>query len=105
MISTTTTSGLKHGLAIIDTLNEDGSMSEAATATFVGLDRFAARKKSIEQLKKDGLLLKEEQYTTRLGFSQRNPDTVVEPRISTQWFVKMKETGWPGIKGGGGGGY
>jgi len=80
--------GLKHNLETIDTLNPDGTMSEAAQV-FVGLDRFEARKKAIEKLKTDGLLIKEEEYTTRLGFSQRT-NAVVEPRISTQWFVKMK---------------
>lgn len=80
--------GLKHNLETIDTLNEDGTMSEAAQV-FIGLDRFEARKKAIEKLKADGLLIKEEDYTTRLGFSQRT-NAVVEPRISTQWFVKMK---------------
>ena len=80
--------GLKHNLETIDTLNEDGTMSEAAQV-FVGLDRFEARKKAIEKLKADGLLIKEEDYTTRLGYSQRT-NAVVEPRISTQWFVKMK---------------
>ena len=81
--------GLKHNLEIVDTLNEDGTLSEAAQV-FVGLDRFEARKKTIEKLKADGLLIKEEDYTTRLGFSQRT-NAVVEPRISTQWFVKMRE--------------
>jgi len=80
--------GLKHNLETIDTLNPDGTMSEAAQV-FVGLDRFEARKKAIEKLKSDGQLIKEEEYTTRLGFSQRT-NAVVEPRISTQWFVKMK---------------
>jgi valyl-tRNA synthetase len=80
--------GLKHNLETIDTLNEDGTLSEAAEV-FVGLDRFEARKKAIEKLKEDGLLIKEEDYTTRLGFSQRT-NAVVEPRVSTQWFVKMK---------------
>jgi valyl-tRNA synthetase len=80
--------GLKHGLPIIDTLNEDGTLSEAAEV-FVGLDRFEARKKAVEKLKEEGLLEKEEDYTTRLGFSQRS-GAVVEPRISTQWFVRMR---------------
>jgi valyl-tRNA synthetase len=80
--------GLKHNLETIDTLNPDGTMSEAAEV-FVGLDRFEARKKAIEKLRADGLLIKEEEYSTRLGFSQRT-NAVVEPRISTQWFVKMK---------------
>src|SRR6266480_997703 len=57
--------GLKHNVPIIDTLNEDGTLSEAAEV-FVGLDRFEARKKAIEKLKRDGLIFKEEDYTTRL---------------------------------------
>ncbi|MEX6688025.1 valine--tRNA ligase [Danxiaibacter flavus] len=89
--------GLKHNLEVIDTLNEDGTLSEAAQV-FVGLDRFVARKKAIAQLKEEGLLVKEEEYSTRLGYSQRNPDTVVEPRISTQWFLKMKELAEPALR-------
>ena len=81
--------GLKHNLPAIDTLNEDGTLS-AAAEVFVGVDRFEARKKAVEKLREEGLLLKEEEYQTRLGFSQRSA-AVVEPRISTQWFVKMRE--------------
>jgi len=80
--------GLKHNLEIIDTLNEDGTLNAAAQVC-VGMDRFAARKKVVELLKEQGLLVKEEDYTTRLGFSQRSM-AVVEPRISTQWFVAMR---------------
>jgi valyl-tRNA synthetase len=60
--------GLKHNLQAIDTLNEDGTLSEAAQV-FVGLERFEARKRAIAQLQEDGLLIKEEEYQTRLGFS------------------------------------
>jgi valyl-tRNA synthetase len=81
--------GLKHGLPTIDTLNEDGTISPAAEV-FVGLDRFEARKAAVAQLAAEGLLIKEEEYSTRLGYSQRS-SAVVEPRISTQWFVKMSE--------------
>lgn len=81
--------GLKHNLPIVDTLNDDGTLSEAAEV-FVGLDRFEARKKVLEQLKNEGLLVKEEEYNTRIGISQRT-NAIVEPRISTQWFVKMRE--------------
>jgi valyl-tRNA synthetase len=80
--------GLKHNLPAIDTLNPNGTLSEAAEV-FVGMDRFEARKASIQQLKEEGALVKEEEYQTRLGFSQRT-NVVVEPRISTQWFVKMR---------------
>jgi len=88
--------GLKHNLEVVDTLNEDGTLS-AAALVFVGLDRFEARKKAIEKLKTEGKLIKEEDYTTRLGFSQRS-HAVVEPRISTQWFVKMKNLAGPALK-------
>ncbi len=87
--------GLKHGLAVIDTLNEDGTLSPAAEV-FVGMDRFEARKQVVKKLKELGLLLKEEKYSTRLGFSQRS-HAVVEPRISTQWFVKMKPLAVPAL--------
>ncbi len=80
--------GLKHNLPIVDTLNDDGTLSTAAKV-FVGIDRFEARKKIIEKLAAEGSLIKEEVYETRLGFSQRT-NAVVEPRISTQWFLKMK---------------
>jgi valyl-tRNA synthetase len=88
--------GLKHSLPIIDTLNEDGTLS-AAAEVFVGIDRFAARKKVIQQLEADGLLQKVEEHPTRLGFSQRT-NAVVEPRISTQWFVKMAAMAEPALK-------
>jgi valyl-tRNA synthetase len=88
--------GLKHGLPVIDTLNPDGTLS-AAAEVFVGLDRFEARKKVVAQLKADGRLVKEEDYRTRLGYSQRT-NAVVEPRISTQWFVRMKELAGPALK-------
>lgn len=88
--------GLKHNLEIIDTLNDNGTLSEAAVV-FVGEDRFVARKKVVAALAEAGLLVKEQEYTTRLGYSQRNPDTVIEPRISTQWFVKMAELAKPAL--------
>ncbi|MBN8668333.1 MAG: valine--tRNA ligase [Chitinophagales bacterium] len=88
--------GLKFNLPVIDTLNEDGTLSEAAQV-FVGMDRFKARKAAVEKLKIDGLLVKEEEYSTRMGYSQRT-NAVVEPRISTQWFVKMKELAEPALK-------
>ena len=88
--------GLKHHLEIVDTINADGTMSLAAQI-YVGEDRFVARKKIIKELLEKGFLTKEEEYTTRLGYSQRT-GVVVEPRISTQWFVKMKELAGPALK-------
>ena len=88
--------GLKHGLSIIDTLNPDGTLS-AGAEVFVGMERFAARKAVVEKLREEGLLVKEETHVTRIGFSQRT-SCVVEPRISTQWFVKMKDLAEPALK-------
>ncbi len=87
--------GLKFNLPVVDTLNEDGTLSEAAQI-FIGEDRFVARKKIVEELKEKGLLVKEEEYTTRLGYSQRT-NVVAEPKISTQWFVKMKGLAQPAL--------
>jgi valyl-tRNA synthetase len=88
--------GLKHHLPIVDTLNEDGTLS-AAAQIYVGEDRFVARKKIVAELKEKGHLVKEEEYTTRLGYSQRT-NVVAEPKISTQWFLKMKEFAEPALK-------
>jgi valyl-tRNA synthetase len=88
--------GLKYNLPVIDTLNEDGTLSEAAQI-FIGEDRFAAREKIVEELGRKGLLVKEEEYPTRLGYSQRT-NVVAEPKISTQWFVKMKDLAQPALE-------
>ncbi len=88
--------GLKNNLEVVDTLNEDGTLS-AAAQIYVGEDRFIARKKIINELHEKGYILKEEEYPTRLGYSQRS-GAVVEPRISTQWFVKMKDLAEPALK-------
>jgi len=79
--------GLKHNLPVVDTLNEDGTLTEAA-AQFAGLERFEARKQVVAALKDKGWLFKEEEYETRAGYSQRT-NCVVEPRISTQWFLAV----------------
>ena len=88
--------GLKYNLPVVDTLNEDGTISEAGQV-YIGEDRFVARKKIIEELRERGLLMKEEEYTTRVGYSQRT-NVVAEPKISTQWFVKMKELAGPALE-------
>lgn len=80
--------GEKYNLPVFDTLNEDGSISEVGIL-FVGKDRFEARKLWIKELERNGLLLKTEPYKHNVGFSERT-DAVVEPRISTQWFMDMQ---------------
>lgn len=89
--------GQKHGLEIIDTFNDDGTMSEKAQL-FVGEDRFVVRKKVAELLKELGYLVKVEDITNNVGYSERNPTTVVEPKLSLQWFVKMDEMVKPAME-------
>jgi valyl-tRNA synthetase len=81
--------GKKHGLEVIDILNEDGTLNEKALR-FVGDDRFIARKKIAKELEAQGYLLKSEDYSSNVGFSERT-DAVIEPRLSLQWFVTMKD--------------
>ncbi len=88
--------GEKHGLKVIDILNEDGTLSPAAEL-FVGMDRFKARDAVADKLKEDGLIVKVEDYTNKLGYSERT-DAVIEPRLSLQWFVKMKELAQPALE-------
>lgn len=81
--------GQRHGLDVIDILNEDGSLNEHAQI-LVGEDRFAARKKIKTLLEDGGYLIKTEDYRTKIGRSERT-DAVVEPRLSLQWFLDMKD--------------
>ncbi|TAN14390.1 MAG: valine--tRNA ligase [Chitinophagaceae bacterium] len=81
--------GLKHHLEVIDVFNPDGTMS-AAAQIYPGEDRFVVRKKFVQDLKDKGFLVKEENIVNKNGFSQRT-NAVVEPRISTQWFLRMNE--------------
>jgi valyl-tRNA synthetase len=81
--------GLKYNLPVIDTLNADGTISNAGEL-FVGEDRFVARKQWVKSLKEAGLLSKQKNYIHNVGYSERT-DAVVEPRISTQWFMDMQE--------------
>ena len=80
--------GQKHGLAVVNIMDERGYLNDRCGA-FAGQERFVARKNITEALKDQGLLVKEEHYTTRLGYSERS-GVVVEPRLSQQWFIKMK---------------
>lgn len=87
--------GQKYQLDIIDTMNDDGTMSEAAQL-YVGMDRFAVRKKIVEDLQAANHIEKIEEYTNQVGFSERT-DVVVEPRLSLQWWVSMKELAAPAL--------
>ncbi|MCB9056556.1 MAG: valine--tRNA ligase [Chitinophagales bacterium] len=88
--------GEKHKLDIVDILNEDGTLNEAAEI-LVGEDRFEARKKIIKMLEEQGHLLKTEDYTSEVGYSERT-DVVAEPRLSLQWWVDMKKIYSPALK-------
>ena len=88
--------GLKHNLEFINVLNEDGTLNENC-GKFNGLDRAIAKKQVKLKLQEIDLLVKEEKYKTRIGFSERT-NTIVEPRISQQWFIKMSELAKPALK-------
>ena len=88
--------GQRHDLEIIDVLNANGTMSEAAEL-YVGEDRFVVRSKIAEQLEHEGFLEKVEEYTNKVGYSERT-DVVIEPRLSLQWFCKMKELAQPALE-------
>lgn len=87
--------GIKHNLPIVDTLNDDGTMSEAAQL-YIGEDRFAVRKKIVEDLRNSGNLVKEEAYTNQVGHSERT-DAVIEPRLSMQWWCNMEKLSKPAL--------
>ncbi len=80
--------GQKHGLQMIQVIDETGRIN-AKGGPYAGLDRFIARKRLWEDMRTAGLTLKEEPYTLNVPRSQRGGE-IVEPMISTQWFVKIK---------------
>lgn len=89
--------GRKHNLESIDIFNEDATLSPAA-GLYVGLDRFEVRRRIADDLAAAGLIEKVEDYENKVGYSERNADTVVEPRLSSQWFMKMKGMAVPALE-------
>jgi valyl-tRNA synthetase len=87
--------GVKHKLPATDILNDDGTLNELAVI-LVGEDRFVARKKIAKMLDEAGHLEKVEDYKSQVGFSERT-DVPIEPKLSMQWFVKMKEMAQPAL--------
>ena len=87
--------GIKHGLQVVDILNEDGTLSSDAQI-LVGKDRFEARKEITTLLQEAGHVVKIEEYVHQVGFSERT-DVVVEPRLSLQWWVDMKKISGPAL--------
>lgn len=87
--------GQKHHLEIVDTLNDDGTMSPAAQL-YVGEDRFVVRKKIVADLEAAGHLVKVEDYQNQVGYSERT-DVVIEPRLSMQWWCRMNKIAAPAL--------
>ncbi len=87
--------GLRHSLPVINVMTEEAKITEDYPA-YAGLDRYEARKKIVEDLEKGGFLVKIEEHAHNVGTCYRC-GTTVEPRVSTQWFVKMKPLAQPAI--------
>ena len=87
--------GKRHNLETIDVFNEDGTMSPEATV-YIGEDRFVVRKKFSKDLEEAGHLVKVEDYQSNIGRSERT-NSVVEPRLSLQWYVDMKSIAAPAL--------
>ena len=88
--------GQKHSLEIINILNEDATINENAQF-YIGQNRFDARESILNDLEKSGQLVKRNTIQNNVGYSQRT-DSVIEPRISTQWFCSMKKLAEPAIE-------
>ena len=87
--------GEKYHLPSIDIFNDNGTISEAG-GMYVGMDRFEVRKQIVEDLQKAGLLEKIEDYTNKVGFSERT-NVAIEPKLSMQWFLKMDRLAKPAL--------
>ena len=81
--------GKTHNLETIDIFNADGTISEQSPL-YVGMDRFDCRKQIAKDLQAAELMERIEDYTNKVGYSERNPDTAIEPRLSLQWFLRMQ---------------
>jgi len=88
--------GQRHGLEQVDVMTDRATMNEKA-GPYQGQDRYQCQESLVADLRREGLLVKIEDYTHSVGHCQRC-DTVVEPRISTQWFVKIKPLAQPAIE-------
>jgi len=87
--------GMRHNLDSIDILNDDGTLSQAA-GLYVGKDRFVVRNEIEKELKDAGYLVKTEDYVNKVGYSERT-DAVIEPKLSTQWFLRMGDLAKPAL--------
>ncbi|MCH7731683.1 MAG: valine--tRNA ligase [Candidatus Marinimicrobia bacterium] len=89
--------GKKHDLEMVNILNEDASLNNNVPEEFRGLDRFEAREKVVQRLQDLGLMEKIEEYTTKIGYSQRG-GVPIEPYLSEQWFMKMNDLARPALE-------
>ncbi|MBO7663519.1 MAG: valine--tRNA ligase, partial [Clostridia bacterium] len=87
----------RHQLEVITVTNDDGTMNENA-GRFNGMDPMECRKAVLAELEQLGLLVKTEDYRHNVGFCYRHGNTPVEPRLSEQWFVRMKPLAEPAIQ-------
>ena len=87
--------GDKHNLKTIDILNDDGTLNDNA-GLYVGKDRFVVREEIAIDLESQGFLIKKEEYQNNIGFSERT-NSVIEPKLSMQWFCKMKDFSKPAL--------
>ena len=81
--------GKTHNLDTIDIFNADGTIS-AESPLYVGMDRMECRRQIVKDLQAAGLMERIEDYVNKVGYSERNSDTAVEPRLCLQWFLKMQ---------------
>lgn len=89
--------GKRHKLPMIDVMNPDATMAENVPERFRGLDRFVARKEIVKGMKELGLYLKDETHRNAVPHSDRSK-SVIEPRLSLQWYVRMQELAKPAIE-------
>ena len=89
--------GQRHNLPVINIMNPDASLNEKCGPEFAGLDRFEARRKTVEAMEKLGLVEKIEDIRHAVGYSERG-DVPIETLVSYQWFCNMKELAKPAIE-------
>ncbi|MBO6535002.1 MAG: valine--tRNA ligase [Balneolaceae bacterium] len=88
--------GQRHNLETINMMNADGTVSEEGEL-YIGMDRFEVRKQIAKDLETEGNLVSIEDYKNKVGYSERT-DVVIEPRLSLQWWVSMKELAQPALE-------
>lgn len=88
--------GEKYNLEVIDIFNDNGTLNEHG-GPYAGMDRFEVRRRIVEDMQAAGLLEKVEDYTNKVGTSERS-GAVIEPKLSMQWFLRMDELAQPALK-------